>query len=693
MKKLMMCLLFLLFSINIGFANEFIIENGVKYISEDKAEELFDVLITHYPNSKIVQVNTNDSIYVMREGEDRVKKDFYINPFFINSEKLAFNGGEKLNASVKRVESTIYLPISFFYDTFYDELEYDVIVVGGDPEGVTAAVSAARNGAKTLLLSSEDGLGGLFTYGMLNTLDMNYSYDGVLLTKGIFDEFYDKVGRTESFSVEKVKKIFEDMVLYETNIDYRTNINFEDVILEDNVIIGVIASHSDELETFYGKRVIDATQNGDVCAKAGVPFYSGMEDINIDENMAATLVFKVGGVNWKELYNDINRYMKETGDKSCGINESSAWGFGKWCYGNYNSIYYNMKFRGPNMGLQEDGTVLINALQIFYVDPIDKESIELAKKHGEIEAQNAFNHLKNRLKSFQNAYFIGVANDLYIREARHIQGEYVLQASDLLEGVNFSDKIAMGSYPLDIQSTSMENNGYVVLCPDQYSIPYRCIVPQLIDNLFIVGKSASYSSVAAGSARVVPVGMVEGESAGLIAMYTIKNDVTPREIIGSFEMMEEISELLVKQGVYLPDYEPLNPFNDVRGYEKIATLIDYGVITGGYNNDFKFNEMATGIRSANVIRNFAVRYLGLDSKDIKIKLDEFSTPEEITAVKLVRMVYSLRNDEYDKVSDSVLWDWARNSGLLYDVDTVNMWDTITMKDMYIIVVNGIENMD
>ena len=60
-----------------------------------------------------------------------------------------------------------------------------------------------------------------------------------------------------------------------------------------------------------------------------------------------------------------------------------------------------------------------------------------------------------------------------------------MQASDLLEGVNFSDKIAMGSYPLDIQSTNMDNNGYVVLAPDQYSIPYRCIIPKNIDNLFI----------------------------------------------------------------------------------------------------------------------------------------------------------------------------------------------------------------
>ena len=93
------------------------------------------------------------------------------------------------------------------------------------------------------------------------------------------------------------------------------------------------------------------------------------------------------------------------------------------------------------MGLQDDGTVLINALQIFYVDISDTESVEYAKKYGEIEAQNAFEHLKRKLNSFANAYFINTADELYIREARHIQGEYVLQASDLLEGVNFAIRL------------------------------------------------------------------------------------------------------------------------------------------------------------------------------------------------------------------------------------------------------------
>ena len=157
-------------------------------------------------------------------------------------------------------------------------------------------------------------------------------------------------------------------------------------------------------------------------------------------------------------------------------------------------------------------------------------------------------------------------------------------------------------------------------------------------------------------------------------------------------MMEEVTELLIKQGVYLPDYEPLNPFNDIRGYEKIAKLIDYGVITGGYNNDFKFNEIATGIRAANVIRNFAVRRIGADEEEIKSRLSEFSTSEGIPLMTLIRMVYALNNDDYNEFNDDKLWEWAYDTGLLEDMpEKINMWSAITMRDMYIIVVNGVED--
>ena len=89
--------------------------------------------------------------------------------------------------------------------------DYDVIVIGGEPEGVTAAVSAARNGMKTLLVEDDAALGGLMTLGRLNFIDMCHGRDGTLLTQGIFEEFYDAVGGT-AFDVEQAKAVFLSMV-------------------------------------------------------------------------------------------------------------------------------------------------------------------------------------------------------------------------------------------------------------------------------------------------------------------------------------------------------------------------------------------------------------------------------------------------------------------------------------------------
>ena len=113
-----------------------------------------------------------------------------------------FSGSKTLRRSTEGAKG--HLPAT--------EGKYDVIVVGSDPEGIAAAIGASRSGAKVLLLGKEDGPGGLLTYGMLNTLDMNRNSEGILLTRGIFSEFYSAIGNTESFDVEKAKEVFSELI-------------------------------------------------------------------------------------------------------------------------------------------------------------------------------------------------------------------------------------------------------------------------------------------------------------------------------------------------------------------------------------------------------------------------------------------------------------------------------------------------
>lgn len=593
------------------------------------------------------------------------------------------------------------------------EGEYDVIVVGSDPEGIAAAIGASRSGAKTLLLGKEDGPGGLLTYGMLNTLDMSRNSDSEILTKGVFLEFYNAIGRTESFDVETAKSVFNEMIENEKNLEYRRNQKFIEPILDGNTIVGVVMEDkTGNRNEIVGKRIIDATQDGDVCVAAGVPYYVGMEDIHVSGNMAATLVLKVAGVDWKELGNDINRYKKETGSQDCGVNESTAWGFGDWCYDKYTPIHSNMQLRGPNFGLQNDGTILINALQIFDVDGLNESSKEKAMIEGKIEAENVVKYLKSILDSFKNATLVGVADELYIRETRHIKGEYMLKASDVLGNTNFWDKIALSAYPIDIQATSKSNTGYVIGSPNQYSIPLRCVVPQKIDNLFIVGRSASYSSVAAGSARVVPTGMAVGESTGIAAVYTIYKDTTPRELTKSKSRVKQLLGILKNQNVYLPEYLGKDPNADVEGYEKIKKLLDLGMLSGGYSNNYAFNKEATYSTLCNAMVN-ALQRGGNEKYDLtaSYRITKFYSSDKLTGGAAARVVAgffekyeepaqvikyaSLSDEEYanqkkariDKIEKDC-WEIVKKEG--YFTDDFKIDDVLTYRDVLVMTVDVME---
>lgn len=595
------------------------------------------------------------------------------------------------------------------------EGEYDVIVVGSDPEGITAALSAARSGAKVVLLGKEDGPGGLLTYGMLNTLDMSRNSDKELLTRGIFEEFYNSIGATESFDVEEVKSIFNEMIDNEKNLEYRKENKFIEPILDGNTIIGVIVE--DKLgnrNEVKGKRIIDATQDGDVCAAAGVPYYVGMEDINRIENMAATLVLRVGGVEWKELEKDIKRYKKETGSLNCDINESTAWGFGDWCYDKYKPLegHENMQLRGPNFGLQNDGSILINALQIFDVDGLDENEKAKAIEEGKKEAENVVKYLKSILTSFENAELLGTAEELYIRETRHIKGEYTLKASDICGNKNFWDKIALSSYPMDIQATPKMKTGIVIASPNQYSIPLRCTVPQEIDNLFIVSRAASYSSVAAGSARVVPTGMAVGESVGIAAVYTIYKDITPRELTLSKSKVKQYQGILKSQNVYIPEYNGVDPNAETKGYEKIKKLIDLGMLSGGYNNDFSFDKEASYASLCNAMVN-ALQRGGKEKYDLNSssRITRFYSAEKLTGGAAARVVVQFfeKYNEPDKVVkltswseeefkekqeerlkkiEKECWEIAKNEG--YFSEDFKIDDLLTNREVLIIAVDTIE---
>lgn len=492
-------------------------------------------------------------------------------------------------------------------------VDYDVIVVGGDPEGVCAAVSSARNGLKTLLIEDDEALGGLMTLGKLNFIDICESRNGSILTQGLFMEFYEGVGGT-AFDVEKAKSFFYDWVTNEKNTTLKLNTKFIAPVMDEDCITGVVVEEENgEQVTYTAACVIDATVDADVAAAAGAPYTIAGEDIGEKErHMGVTLVFELSGVDWDKVVN----YLENDDNAGTGATEKTAWGYTREGYA-YEPQDDLMRLRGFNVARQDNGNVLVNALIIFGVDAMSEES----KAQGIVRAQKELEYIvpyvQQNFIGFEQAQLMGTASQLYVRESRHIVGEYQLTIDDVLENRDQWDKIAIVAYPADIQPTAGQTYGTVIGSPDRYAIPFRCLVPLNVENLLVIGRSASYTSLAAGSARVIPVGMAEGEAAGVAAAYSLDKQSSFREMSQDEKAIASVQKQLKKQGAYLDDFEVHEDFMEHWAYSGVKVIRSLGLLDGGYSNDYRLDEAMGKWRLQNMINN-SMKKTGKDVPVIEV---------------------------------------------------------------------------
>nr|WP_315987804.1 FAD-dependent oxidoreductase [Desulforamulus aquiferis] len=274
---------------------------------------------------------------------------------------------------------------------------------------------------------------------------------------------------------------------------------------------------------FSAQRVIDATQDADIAVASGVPYTYGQEDYGRgDSLMAVTLVFKLDGIS-KADWLKMMLHLNSSREPHTGANLVSAWGFGTLMKG-YESNVPEVAMRGLNVGRQKDGTVLINALQVFGIDGLKLEDRKRARELAQKELPHIVEYLNENVPGFASAFLANTAPELYVRETRHIEGLYRLNIDDVLENRDFYDRIAFGSYPIDIQATDPSFKGNVIGVPIQYAVPFRSIVPQKVENLLVVGRAASIDSLPHGSARVIPIGMATGQAAGIAAAISLETN-------------------------------------------------------------------------------------------------------------------------------------------------------------------------
>jgi hypothetical protein len=490
---------------------------------------------------------------------------------------------------------------------------YDLIVVGSDPEGVAAAVSGARNGLSTLLVDSRPVLGGLMTRGWLNTIDMNHNPDGEILNEGIFLEFFNQV-EGDSFDIGTALNVFNQLVENEPNLCVLLNVQEFGPLVERKAeespgaeeslrIVGVkVIDENGTGRKFTAPVVIDATQDADIAAAAGVPYSMTKEEMgHKDRFVAVTLVFKLQGVSRPDWYRmGFNLAIERVRGARSGINNVSAWGFGK-VMAEYQPTNEQVNMRGLNIGRQRDGTILINALHVYGINPLDEQQLLEARRLAEAELPPIVAFLRKNIPGLEDAQLVAVAPELYVRMSRQIHGEYRLTVDDVLENRDFPDAIAYGSYPIDIQAVDRHFPGTVVGDPAQYAIPLRCLVPQRVDGLLVVGRSASFGPLAHGSARVTPIGMAAGQAAGAAAALSIETGISVRELSRDRQLIVELQNRLNEQGMKIAPFVHKAPETEHWAYEGLKFVRRYGLACGGYNNEYHLDEEISEERFINTL--------------------------------------------------------------------------------------------
>lgn len=494
---------------------------------------------------------------------------------------------------------------------------WDVIVVGSEPEGIAAAVAAAESGASTLLITRDPRLGGLFVMGEMNVLDLRttpFNYH-----QGVFQRWWDGVGRGHSFDVLKAEEHFTRM-LVDAGATVIVGAASPEPVVADGKVTGVrVADH-----TFHALQIVDGTADMDFAAAAGAPHTIGWESLGLNERMVDTLVFRIEGVNWQTL----RQTVRARGNNYAWADEWVAWGH----FGGYPAAYKaeeaGVRLRGLNLGRQEDGTVLVNALLIYGVDPFDPDSVRAGYERAAREAPRVVEYLSHEIPGFQNARLAGVASELYVRESRHLEAECTLTADHVMDNRVGALDIAAGGYPLDVQTLTPVDNGFVFGVPDMFGVPLCVTVPTELSNVWVAGKAAGYDPIAASSARVVPLGMTVGEAVGVAAAMAARLNTTAAAVAMHEGALKVVRETLSRRGAYLPEVAARAPVGPHRHphYADFRLLLSRGMALGGYQNDPRLDEQVPARSYVYLMCNVASRFYFDDSVCEPLK-DEFEDTE------------------------------------------------------------------
>ncbi len=448
-------------------------------------------------------------------------------------------------------------------------LETDVLVVGGGPAGVCAAIAAARNGVKALVVERGNCLGGMATRGLVGPFMTCYDKTGeTQIIRGLFNEIVErlvargaaihprdcmggtaftswiKVGHDHCtpFEPEALKLLLDEMCA-EAGVKVLFHADFAEPLMDGTSIAGARLFTKAGMRDVRAKVVVDATGDGDVAFRAGVPTEYG--DPKGKRVQPATMFFRIGNCDLKAITADIeankdNFYRKDgVNYRSLHWRVAEARAAGDW---NLKRVSIGL-FRG----VKEDEWS-INTSRIMGVDSTDPESWSAAEAEGRAQVEQIFRFFRKYVPGCADARLLCSGSTIGVRESRHVFGEYRLAVDDCLEGRVPDDSILLASNSVDVHGRfgPMSNQYMTVRNGNWYGVPYRCLVPLKVENLLVAGRCLSAESEAAGAVRVMPPCMAMGQAAGTAAALCVKTGSTPRTLDA-----KSLVDVLRAQGAFL----------------------------------------------------------------------------------------------------------------------------------------------
>jgi glycine/D-amino acid oxidase-like deaminating enzyme len=402
---------------------------------------------------------------------------------------------------------------------------YDVVVVGAGSAGSSAAISAARLGAGTLLLDRLPFLGGTST-AVLDTFYAFYTpgqktrrvVGGIgwevaerLKAEGMAFERPNTYGAGTGVTYDpEVLKVVWERLAEDANVDVLLHTWATGVELSEKRMVSIRTWNKGGESHIQADAFIDSSGDADLCAMAGVPY----EDAKSTPNLQSlSTIFRVANVDVEkasalpktELW-ALMRRAAESGDYTLPRLE------GSW-------------HRTPHAGV-----VTVHMTRIPNVDATDPEQLTHAEIDGRRQVREYHRFLRAKVPGFDRSVLVATSPAIGVRESRRVIGDYRLTRDDVLSSRRFEDEIALCGAPIEDHAAGPDTRWTYVPESGVYGIPYRCLLPEGVEGMLVAGRCFSATHDAHASARSMATCMAMGQAAGTAAAMSITSKTTPRSV-------------------------------------------------------------------------------------------------------------------------------------------------------------------